>query len=300
MQRQRRILYKTLPFHLMLAVPVLFLLIFAYVPMGGIIIAFQNYHPGLGFLRSRWVGLGNFEYIFKLPNFLPVLRNTMYIAFLKIVLNIVIPVGFALLLNEVQSRWFKKAVQTITYLPYFLSWVIFGGILRDFLAPGGPVNNAITSLGGASVYFLGNVQIFPLTMAVTDTWKNFGFNTIVYLAALTGIDPNLYEAAAVDGANRLKQTLHITMPGILPIVSLMTILSIGNILNAGFDQIFNLYSPIVYSTGDIIDTLVYRIGIIDARYSISTAIGLFKSVVSLILITGSYKLADKYAGYRVF
>jgi putative aldouronate transport system permease protein len=300
MQYRRRKFNKTLPFHLMLAAPVLFLLIFSYLPMGGIIMAFQNYNPGLGFLRSRWVGFGNFEYIFKLPNFLPVIRNTMYIAFLKIVLNIVVPVSFALLLNEVKNRWFKKAIQTITYLPYFLSWVILGGILRDFLAPGGPVNNIITSLGGHSVYFLGNVRAFPVTMAITDTWKNFGFSAIVYLAALTGIDPNLYEAAAVDGAGRWKQTIYITLPGIMPIISLMTILSIGNILNAGFDQIFNLYSPIVYSTGDVIDTLVYRIGIIDARYSISTAIGLFKSAVSFVLIAGSYKLADKYAGYRVF
>lgn len=290
----------TLPFHLMLILPVVMLIVFSYIPMGGIIMAFQKYQPGLGFFRSEWVGFDNFRYIFSLSNFRQVIWNTLYIAILKIGGNIIVPITFALLLNEVRSKRFKKSVQTITYLPYFLSWVVFSGVLRDFLAPSGPLNQIITSLGGKSVYFLGNPKTFPVTMAVTDIWKNFGFNTIVYLAALTGIDPNLYEAASVDGANRWRQTIHITMPGIAPIVALMTILSIGNILNAGFDQIFNLYSPMVYTTGDILDTFVYRLGIVDAQFSISTAVGLFKSGISLILISTSYKLADKYAGYRVF
>jgi putative aldouronate transport system permease protein len=291
---------KTLPFHLMIMAPLAFLIVFSYLPMGGIIMAFQNYFPGLGFLRSKWVGFGNFKYIFSLPNFVQIIWNTLFIALLKIILGIFVPVGFALLLNEVRTKWFKKAIQTITYLPYFLSWVVFGGILRDFLAPDGPLNQLLQVIGIQSVYFLGDAKTFPYTMAVTDIWKNFGFSTIVYLAALTGIDPNLYEAAAVDGANRWKQTLHITLPGIVPIVSLMTVLSIGNILSAGFDQIFNLYSPIVYTTGDILDTFVYRIGMVNAQYSIATAVGLFKSVVSFVLIAGSYKLADKYLGYRVF
>jgi putative aldouronate transport system permease protein len=291
---------KTLPFHLMIAAPLAFLIVFNYLPMGGIIMAFQNYFPGLGFLRSKWVGFDNFKYVFTLPNFVQVIWNTLFIALLKIILGIFVPVSFALLLNEVRNKWFKKAIQTITYLPYFLSWVVFGGILRDFLAPGGPLNQLLQAAGIHSIYFLGDAQTFPYTMAVTEIWKNFGFSAIVYLAALTGIDPNLYEAAAVDGANRWKQTVYVTLPGIVPIVSLMTVLSIGNILSAGFDQIFNLYSPIVYTTGDILDTFVYRLGMLNAEYSIATAIGLFKSAVSFILIAGSYKLADKYLGYRVF
>jgi putative aldouronate transport system permease protein len=284
----------------MLIGPLVFLLVFSYLPMAGLVMAFQNYQPGLGFARSKWVGLDNFRYLFNLPNFTQVIRNTIFIAVLKIAGNLVVPIVFALLLNEVQTRWYKKAVQTLTYLPYFLSWVVLSGMLRTFLAPEGAVNYLIGSLGGKSVYFLGNVNAFPYTMAVTDVWKNFGFNTIVYLAALTGIDPNLYEAAAVDGAGRWRQTLHITLPGIVPIITLMVILSIGNVLNAGFEQIFNLYSPLVYSTGDIIDTFVYRLGIEQARYSISTAAGFFKSIVSFILISCSYKLADRFAGYRVF
>ena len=292
--------HRTLAFHLMLLPPLILLIIFSYVPMAGITMAFQNYQPGLGFLKSEWVGLDNFRYLFTLDHFGQILWNTLFIAFLKIIGNIIVPIGFALLLNEVKNKHFKKAVQTITYLPYFLSWVVFAGVLRDFLAPAGPLNQMIEAFGGSSVYFLGNPSTFPYTMAVTDIWKNFGFNTIVYLAALTGIDPNLYEAAAVDGANRWKQTIHITLPGIAAIVALMTILAIGNIMNAGFDQIFNLYSPMVYTTGDILDTFVYRLGILDAQYSVSTAAGLFKSVVSLILISASYKVADKYAGYRVF
>ena len=291
---------KVMPLHLMMLVPVVLLVIFAYVPMAGVVMAFQDYQPGLGFFGSPWVGLKHFQYLFSLPNFGQVIWNTVYIAFMKIVANIVVPVVFALLLNEVRTRWFKRTVQTITYLPYFLSWVIFAGIIADFLAMDGPVNNIITGLGGQSVYFLGNAQTFPYVLVVTDVWKNFGFNTIIYLAALTGIDPNLYEAASVDGAGRLRQTWHITMPGLVPMVALMSILSIGSILSAGFDQVFNLYSPMVYSTGDILDTFIYRVGLDNAQYAVSTAVGLFKSVVSMVLILTSHKLAEKFAGYRVF
>lgn len=218
------------------------------------------------------------------------------------------PVGFALLLNEVKVRWFKKAAQTITYLPYFLSWVVLSGILLKFLSPGsatadpGFLNTLLMQLHiiKEPVYFLGSNDTFRGTMVVSDIWKNFGYNAIVYLAALTGIDPTLYEASAIDGAGRWKQTLHVTLPGIAPFIALMTILSIGNVLNAGFDQIFNLYSPAVYASGDIIDTLVYRLGMINKQYSLSAAVGLLKSVVSCILILTGYKLADKYAGYRVW
>ena len=218
------------------------------------------------------------------------------------------PISFALLLNEIRVRWFKRAAQTITYLPYFLSWVVLGGILIKFLSPGsssttpGLLNTLLVNLHITKepIYFLGSNSTFRGTMIISDIWKNFGYNTIIYLAALTGIDPTLYEAAMVDGAGKIKQTIHVTMPGIAPFIALMTIMSIGSVLNAGFDQIFNLYSPAVYATGDIIDTLVYRLGLINQQYSLSAAVGLLKSVVSCILVLTGYKLADKYAGYKVW
>lgn len=291
---------KTLPLHLMMLAPVALLVIFAYVPMFGVVMAFQNYQPGTGFLGSKWEGLNNFRYVFSLPGFSHVIWNTVYIASMKIIGNIIVPVTFALMLNELRGKWFKRTVQTITYLPYFLSWVIFAGILSSFLAIQGPINNTIVAMGGQSVYFLGDPKSFPYVMVVTDVWKNFGFNTIIYLAALTSIDPNLYEAAQADGANRWQQTWHVTLPGMVPIITLMSILSIGSILSAGFDQIFNLYSPMVYSTGDILDTFIYRVGLQSGQYAVSTAVGLLKSIVATVLILVSHKLADRYAGYRVF
>ena len=243
-----------------------------------------------------------------LPDTWPAVCNTLIIAIGKIIGNLVVPISFALLLNEIRVRWFKRAAQTITYLPYFLSWVVLGGILIKFLSPGsssttpGLLNTLLVNLHiiKEPVYFLGSNSTFRGTMIISDIWKNFGYNTIIYLAALTGIDPTLYEAAMVDGAGKIKQTIHVTMPGIAPFIALMTIMSIGSVLNAGFDQIFNLYSPAVYATGDIIDTLVYRLGLINQQYSLSAAVGLLKSVVSCILVLTGYKLADKYAGYKVW
>ena len=299
----------TLMFHLMLLIPVIILFIYNILPIpAGILMAFQNFQPGKGFLKSGFAGLENFRKLWILPDTMPALRNTLIIAIWKIIGNLVIPVGFALMLNEVVAKPFKRIVQTITYLPYFLSWVIMAGILIKFLSPGsaaippGFLNTVLMKLGIISepVYFLGTNATFRGTMVVSDIWKNFGYNTIVYLAALTGIDPTLYEAAAVDGAGRWKQTLHITIPGIAPFIALMTILSIGNVLNAGFDQIFNLYSPAVYESGDIIDTLVYRLGLVNKQYSLSAAVGLLKSAVSCFLELLGYKIADKYAGYKVW
>ena len=287
--------------HMMLLPAVILLLLFSYYPMLGIIMAFQKYYPSTGLLGSKWIGFDNFIYMMSLPDTFPAIRNTLFIAILKIIGNLFVPLTFALLLNEIGNNKIKKSVQTIVYLPHFLSWVIMGGILIDILSPStGIVNEIIKFFGFKPIFFLGNENWFPHTMVITDVWKNFGYNAIIYLAALTGVDPSLYEAAIIDGAGKVKQTFHVTIPGILPIVVLMTVLSIGNVLNAGFDQIFNLYNPAVYSTGDIIDTLVYRLGLIDFQYGVSAAVGLFKSLISLILIMTSYKLADKYAGYRVF
>ena len=288
-------------YHLMLLVPVALLIIFNYVPMFGIVLAFKEYKPGLGIWGSEWVGLQQFQKLIAMRGFTAALRNTLVIATIKTLLGLVLPVVFALMLNEVRHGFFKKTAQTITFIPFFLSWVVLGGILIDFLSPsGGMLNSLLNLLGIKNIFFLGDPKIFPATIIITDQWKNMGYSSIIYLAALAGVDDNLYEAAALDGAGRWKQTLYVTLPSIAPIIALMTILSIGNVLKAGFDQIFNLYNPAVYSTGDVIDTLVYRLGMEQRQYSLSTAVGLFKSVVSSILIIVSYKLADKYTGYRVF
>lgn len=296
-------------YHAMLFLPVLFLFIYHFLPIpAGILMAFENFQPGKGFFESKFVGFKNFEKLLIHPDILPALRNTLIIAIEKIICNLVIPIAFALLLNEVKVKWFKRAVQTITYLPYFMSWVILAGILIKFLSPGssasspGFLNTLLVNMGiiDEPVYFLGSNQTFQQTIVISDVWKNFGYNTIIYLAALTGIDPTLYEASAVDGAGRWKQTIHITLPGIAPIIALTTVLAIGKVLNAGFDQIFNLYNPAVYASGDIIDTLVYRLGLINKQFSLSAAVGLLKSIVSCTLVLISYKLADKLAGYRVW
>lgn len=290
-----------IPLHIMLIPGVLIVLVYCYLPMLGIIMSFEKFAPAKGFFHSEWVGFDNFIYMLNLPDIFRVVWNTVFIAGLKIIAMLIVPVTFTLLLNELGKRLIKRSIQTIIYLPHFLSWVILSGILIDVLSPSsGIVNQILIVVGIEPVFFLGDNRWFPYVLVMSDTWKEFGFGTIIYLAALTGIDPTLYEAAIVDGAGRWKQTIHITIPGILPIVILMTALSLGNILNAGFEQVFNLYSPNVYESGDIIDTLVYRIGMIDAQYGVATAVGLFKSVVSVLILTISYKLADKVAGYKIF
>ncbi|AOZ90806.1 ABC transporter permease [Paenibacillus crassostreae] len=286
-------------FHFMLIPGVVLVFIFSYLPFYGLIISFQDYNPGLGF-NSPWVGMENFEHVFHQPNFLRTIWNTLYMSVFKIIGGVIVPVIFALLLNEVARTFIKRTFQTLVYLPNFLSWVIMAGIMIDILGSGGIVNSFLGLFGVAPISFLGDPSIFPWSMIITDVWKGFGFGTVVYLAALASIDPGLYEAAVIDGAKRWKQTLYITLPLLTPTIVLMSVLSLSNVLNAGFDQIFNLYSPSVYESGDIIDTYVYRLGIQQAQYSVGTAIGLFKSVVSCIMVTLSYFLAHRVAGYRIF
>jgi putative aldouronate transport system permease protein len=297
----RRKLRRELPLYVMLAPAVVLVLVYAYTPMVGIVMAFQRVLPGRGIFGSPWVGLDNFAFMLRMPNLLQVLWNTIRIAGLKALAGIIVPVTAALMLNNVTSHAFKRTVQTVIYLPHFLSWVILAGIFVDILSPSeGVVNLLLRQVGIGPIYFLGDDRVFPWTMVGTDVWKTFGFGAIIYLAALTDIDPTLYEAAVVDGASRRQQTRHITLPGIAGTIIMLSTLSLGNILNAGFDQIFNLYSPVVHRTGDIIDTLVYRIGIVQFQYGVATAVGLFKSVVSLLLIGLAYKLAAKWADYRIF
>jgi putative aldouronate transport system permease protein len=289
-----------LTLHLMLLPGVILVFIYHYVPIGGLVMAFQNYLPALGITGSKWVGAKNFVFLFNMMEFPRALRNTVWIAGCKIVLNIVVPVVFALLLNEVRKKILQRGIQTLIYLPHFVSWILLSGILRDLLSPqSGLVNTILVKLGGASIYFLGDNHYFPWVVIFSEIWKEFGYGTIVYLAALTAIDPTFYEVAYVDGANRWQQLIHITIPGIAPMIVLMTTLSMGNILNGGFDQIFNLYAPVVYETGDILDTLLYRLGLVSMQFSVSTAASMMKSIVGLILITLSYRIAYKTTGYRV-
>jgi len=263
--------------------------------------AFERYIPTKGITGSQWIGWDNFRYLLDMPDSMDILRNTIVISFMKIVAGLFVPIVVALLLNEVRKESFKRGVQTMIYLPHFLSWIILGGVLIDILSPtNGFVNDILGWFGIEPIYFLGSNGWFRFVLVGSDVWKEFGFNTIVYLAALTSINPSLYEAAIVDGASRWKQTLHVTLPGMLPIIVLLAVLSLGNVLNAGFDQVFNLYSPQVYETGDIIDTFVYRIGLVETQYGVATAAGLFKSVVSCAFVIAAYAMAYRFANYRIF
>lgn len=293
---------KELPLHMMILPGLLLVVLFSYIPMAGIVIAFQKFIPAKGlFGDQKWVGWGNFEYVMSLPNFSAVLWNTLLIASLKLLLGLLVPIIIAVLLNELKNQFIKRSVQTAIYLPYFLSWVVLGGILIDILSPsGGIVNEFLGMLGMPKIFFLGDNDWFPFSLITSDVWKNFGYGTIVYLAAITSIDPGLYEAATMDGANRWHKVWHITIPGMRMVIVLLSVLSLGQLLNAGFDQVFNLYSPQVYESGDILDTFVYRIGLLDAQYGVATAVGFFKSVISLTLISGSYLLAYRFAKYRIF
>jgi len=275
-------------------------IIFCYIPMGGLIMAFQDYKPWLGISGSEFVGLENFKQIFEFKESYQAIINTVIIAVSKIILGLIVPIIMALLLNEVKHVGLKKGIQTLVYLPHFLSWVTVAGMLRDILGLDGILNAFLQKLGMEPVFFLGEAGMFRQIVVISDLWKGFGFGMIVYLAAISNIDQSLYEAAEMDGANRWQQTLHITLPGMLPMIIVMATLSLGNVLNAGFDQIFNLYSPLTYSTGDIIDTYVYRQTLINGQYSFGTAVGLFKSGIGLALTAISYKIAYNVAGYRIF
>ncbi|WP_366345073.1 ABC transporter permease subunit [Paenibacillus amylolyticus] len=292
---------RNVPLHLMILPGLLIIIVFGYIPMAGLSIAFQNFSPIAGFKNMNWVRWDNFRYLFDLPGFSQVVWNTVFISTMKIVSGLVIPVLVALLLNEVRKTGFKRTIQTVIYMPHFFSWVILAGIIVDVLSPStGIVNMLLKALGIDPIQFLASNEWFPYILVITDQWKEFGFGTIIYLAALTNIDKSLYEASVMDGAGRWKQTWHITLPGIRPIVILMVTLSLGNVLNGGFDQVFNLYNPLVYESGDILDTMIYRIGLQDAQYSVSTALGLIKSVVSFIFIGLGYFLAYRFANYRIF
>ncbi len=271
--------------------------VFRYGPMYGAIIAFKDYRVLDGILGSPWVGLENFQRVFDSEYFTNILTNTVLISVYKLVVGTVAAVLLALLLNEVRVAWFKRTVQTMVYLPHFLSWVVVFGIALTVLSPStGLANKGIGALGISPVNFLADPDWFRSVLVGSDVWKNVGWNAIIYLAALTGISPVLYEAAAVDGASRLRRVIHVTLPGITPVIVLVTILNIGMLMSAGFEQVFLFYNPSVYSVGDIIDTWVYRQGIEGFQYSVAAAVGLFKGVVGCGLLVTANWLAKRLTG----
>lgn len=287
-------------YHMMLLPGMIFLLVFSYIPMAGVIMAFQDYVPAKGILGSDFVGFEHFTYMFTLPDIMQVFRNTMVIAIGKILLGTLTAIVFSILLNEVRLKLLKKSIQTVVYLPHFLSWVVLATVVTNMFNLDGTVNQILSFLGLEKLNFLGSNTLFQPLIIGTDVWKEFGFNSIVYLAAITAVDPALHEAASMDGANWWKRVWHITLPSMLPIILLLAILSLPNILNAGFDQIYNLYSPMVYETGDILDTYVYRIGLLGREYSFGTAVGIFKSLIGMILILSANGMAKKYTDRKLF
>ena len=269
------------------------LIIFKYVPMIDLRIAFMEYNP-FDASANQWVGFGKFVELFTKPAFLKTLKNTVFISVLKMIIGFPLPIILALMMNEMRNLRFKKVSQTLMYLPYFISWVIMGGLIMNFLDPStGVITSLIKTLTGQDMQVLTDKNAFVPMLVISDLYKNTGWGTIIYFAALSGVDPQLYEAAQIDGAKRFKQLLHITIPAIMPTVIITLILNCNNILNAGFDQIFMLYSAPVYDVADIIDTYVYRLGIGKNDYALSTAAGMFKSVVALVLIVVVNQVAKK-------
>lgn len=267
----------------MLVPGMVFFFIFHYIPMTGIIIAFKEFNLREGIMGSPWNGLENFRRLFLGRDFMDALRNTITISMLRLGCGFFAPVALALLLNEIRISWYRRTIQTLTYLPFFFSWVILGGIFLALFATSGPVNAIVRTFGGDPVPFLTSDVWFIVVLITTGIWQGVGYGAVIYLAALSGIDPGLYEAAVIDGAGRWKQTLHVTLPCLVPTIVTLFILSLSGVLDAGFDQIFNLYNPMVYDVADIIDTYVLR-RLATMDFSLATAAGMFKSVVGLALI----------------
>jgi putative aldouronate transport system permease protein len=286
--------------HLLMFPAIVIIFIFSYIPMAGIVMAFQQYYPNKGYFGSPWIGLSNFKYLLAMPNAIQVVKNTLILSILKITTGLAFSVCLALFLNEIRIRFFKSAVQSMTLFPFFLSWVILGGIVKDIVDYDGIINTVLLKMGLDRIPFRTSPGWFIIIILISNIWKDSGYYAIIITTALASIDPALYEAATIDGAGRMQKLLRISLPGVGSIVAMLCILAMGGVLNAGFDQIFNMYNIQVMPYVDIIDTYVYRIGLVGGQYGIGTAVGLFKSVVGLILLNLSYKLAEKYAGYRVF
>lgn len=275
---------------------IIFYLLFHYKPMYGAIIAFKDFVPGKGILGSDWVGFKHFELFFQSPHFARILKNTITISLNTIIFGFPAPIILALLINELKSKWFSKTVQTISYLPHFVSLVVICGLIKDFTADRGIINDIVVLFGGERVTMLNQPNMFVPIYVISGIWQEVGWGSIIYLAALSGIDQQLYEAAEIDGAGKVKQLIHITIPGILPTIVIMLILRLGNVMNVGFEKIILLYSSAIYETADVISTYVYRKGILEANYSFSTAVGLFNSVINFSFLLVANKLSKATSG----
>ncbi len=279
--------------YLMILPGVLYYIIFKYVPLAGSVIAFQDYQIFKGMGGSEWVGFANFKYIFAYQDFYTVLRNTSVIALYHLIFGFPAPIILALLFNEVRVMLAKRFMQSLFYLPHFLSWVVVGGIVFELLSNEGVLNAVRGWMGMDPILFMQEQKYFRSIVVISGIWKDVGWGTIIYLAAIAGINPNLYEAAVMDGANRWKQSIYITLPTMFPTILVLFLLNIGNFLELGFDQIYNLLTPMTYSVGDIIETYVYRAGVLQGQYSVTTAIGLFQSVIGFALLWIFNRMARK-------
>lgn len=278
----------------------LYLVLFHYKPMYGIIIAFKNYHPALGVARSKWVGFQWFKSFFNDAYFFRTLRNTFMISFLSLIFSFPMPILLALLLNEVKVKWFKKTVQTVTYLPHFIALVVVCGLVKSFTMTDGLITNVYVFLGGERQNLLNQTEFFYPIYIISGIWQQVGWNSIIYLATLAGIDQEQYEAARVDGAGRIRQMIHITLPGILPTISILLILRLGSILSVGYEKILLLYTELTYEVADVISTYAYRKAFTGNNFSYSTAIGLFDSVVNIIFLLVSNKISKKVGQSGLF
>lgn len=301
MQSLLRFRVKHWPLYTMILPGLLFFVIFKYIPLSGSVIAFQDYNVFDGVWGSKFVGLNHFINLFTYPEFYNVLSNTILISLYKLLFGFPAPIILALLLNEVRKAMFKRTIQTVLYLPHFLSWVIAGGLIINFLSPStGIVNEIIKSFGGEPIFFLQESEYFRSIIVGTGIWKEVGWNTIIYLAALAGIHPELYEAADVDGAGKFRQAFSITLPSLLPTIIVLLLLNIGNILDLGFEQIYMFLNPMVYDTGEVFDTYIYRIGLLGAQFSYTTAIGIFKSIVGFLLLFGANYISKRTTDNSIF
>ncbi|MEK3724100.1 ABC transporter permease [Paenibacillus sp. FSL H8-0034] len=293
---QRRILFrKNIPLMMMFFPVIVYFIIFKYVPMLGAVIAFKQYNFSDGILGSPWVGLDNFHLLFSNPQMVNTIRNTLLLSVLKILIGFPFPILLAILLNEVRKTWFKNIVQTLVYLPHFFNWVVVAGIvITVFSRESGIINNLVQLGGGTAYPFLYNGFSWIAIFLGSGIWKEVGFSAIVYLAAITTIDPSLYESAGMDGANKLRQIWHITLPGIRPTIILLLILAMGNVMEVGFDQIYLLQNSVVANISEVISTFIYRAGLQGGQFSITAAMGLFESLVGLVLVIGSNQIARKF------
>lgn len=279
--------------YLMVIPMVVWYLVFCYVPMYGVLMAFQNYNPRMGITGSEWIGFAHFTSFFQSNYFVRLIRNTLLISIYDLLWGFPAPILFALLLNELRGKWFKKTVQTVSYIPYFISLMVICGLLKSFCSSGGLFNDIRELIGLSRVDLLARPELFRTLYVSSGIWQNIGFNSIIYIAALTNIDQGLYEAATIDGAGKFKQVFHITLPGILPTIMILLILRVGSLMSVGYEKIILLYSSVTYETADVISTFVYRKGILDANYSYSAAIGLFNSVINFILLIGTNWLSRR-------